>query len=105
MFGPVFSRVIVCTAFERSGWSSVEHALARNGSLARTGGVQRVPQVLRDVLQRPDVQTSRRVLDGAREIRLDRRQAAFAFPAAARPARRPNTQHSRSELPIIRLRP
>ena len=30
---------------------------------------------------------------------------AFALSAAALPARRPNTQHSRSELPIIRFRP
>ena len=29
----------------------------------------------------------------------------LAFSAAALPARRPNTQHSRRELPIMRLRP
>ena len=27
MFGPVFSRVIVCTAFERSGCSTVARAV------------------------------------------------------------------------------
>jgi hypothetical protein len=27
MFGPVFSRVIVCTAFERSGCSSVARSV------------------------------------------------------------------------------
>ena len=157
MFGPVFSRVIVCTAFERSGCSIVaragaglqrlvdprgvqrevladaarvdrdagvladevavgvgdvdvavdrlEHALAGNRRLAPTRSVERVAQILRDVLQRPDVEMRGRILDDAGQIGLDRAHAAFAFSAAARPARRPNTQHSRSELPIIRLRP
>src|SRR6266511_340343 len=63
---------------------------------------KRVAEVLRDVLQRPDVQVRRGVLDDAFEIRGDH---AFAFSAAALPARRPKTQHSRSEFPIMRLRP
>ena len=39
-----------------------------------------------------------------REIGCDRAHAS-ALSAAARPALRPKTQHSSSELPIIRFRP
>ena len=82
----------------------LEHALPGNRRL-RLGGVgERVAEVLRDVLQRPDVEVRRGVLDDLLEIGGDRHHAA-AFAAAAAPARRPKTQHSRSELPIIRLRP
>ena len=66
--------------------------------------VERVAQVLRDVLQRPDVEVRGGVLDGVLEIGGDRAHA-LAFSAAARPARRPKTTHSSSELPIMRLRP
>ena len=64
---------------------------------------ERVAQVLRDVLQRPDVEVRRGVLDGLPEI--DRDGAHAALSAAAWPARRPKTVHSSKELPIIRLRP
>ena len=66
---------------------------------------QGVAQILWDVLQRPHVQMGRHILDGVLEIGVDRGAHALAFSAAARPARRPNTTHSSSELPIIRLRP
>ena len=73
--------------------------------LAAGGVRERVAQVLRDVLQRPDVQVRSRVLDGALEIGVDRRAQLLLLSAAALPALRPKTQHSSSELPIIRLRP
>ena len=82
----------------------LEDALPRHRRLARRGGLQRVAQVLRDVLQRPDVEVRRGVLDGVLQIGGDDAHA-LAFSAAAFPARRPNTTHSSSELPIIRLRP
>ena len=79
----------------------VEHALAGRMRLA-TGGVgERVAEVLRDVLQRPHVEVGRRVLDHLLEVGGDH----AALSAAARPARRPKTQHSSRELPIIRFRP
>src|SRR5207244_8114356 len=56
-------------------------------------------------LQCPDVEVCRRVFDGSFEIGDRDRAHSFAFSAAALPARRPNTQHSRSEFPIMRLRP
>ena len=46
----------------------LEHALPGHGGLARRGGRERVAQVLRDVLQRPDVEVRRRVLDGVLQI-------------------------------------
>ena len=156
MFGPVFSRVIVCTAFERSGCSigralgarlqrrvdpnrvqrevladaarvdrdpgvladevasvvcdldvledRVQHALPGDRGLSPRGVRERVAQVLRDVLQRPDVEVRGRVFDRAVQVNVDRR-AHLALSAAAAPARRPKTQHSSSELPIIRFRP
>src|SRR5262249_8525920 len=82
----------------------LEHAPSRHRRLALARGGERVAEVLRDVLQRPDVEVRRRVLDRVLEGGRDRAHAA-AFPAAARPARLPNTTHSSSELPIIRLRP
>ena len=60
---------------------------------------------LRDVLQGPHVEVRGRILDGVLQVGGDVDAHALAFSAAARPARRPNTQHSRRELPIIRLRP
>ena len=83
----------------------LEHALAGDGGLARRRRRERVAEVLRDVLQRPDVEVRGRVLDDVLEIRRRDRRHALAFSAAARPARRPKTQHSSSEFPIIRLRP
>src|SRR6476659_2672355 len=79
----------------------LEHALACDGRLASPCGVERVAQVLRDVLQRPDVQMRCRVLDDSFQLGRDH----LALSAAARPALRPNTQHSRRLFPIIRLRP
>ena len=79
----------------------VEHALAGRVRLAAGRVGERVAEILRDVLQRPHVEVRRRVLDDLLEIGRD--HAALA--AAARPARRPKTQHSSSELPIIRFRP
>ena len=81
----------------------LEHALAGDGGLAVLGRGERVAQVLRNVLQRPDVEVRRGVLDGLPQI--DRDSAHAALSAAAAPARRPKTVHSSSELPIIRLRP
>ena len=66
---------------------------------------ERVTEVLRDVLQRPDVQVRRGILDGPFEVGRGDRAHALAFSEAARPARRPKTTHSSSELPIMRLRP
>src|SRR6266545_1714992 len=79
-----------------------EDAPAGHARLALGRVRERVAEVLRDVLQRPDVQMRGGVLDDAFEIGGDH---ALAFSAAARPARRPKTQHSSSEFPIMRLRP
>ena len=65
---------------------------------------QRVTEILRNVLQRPHVEVRRRILDRMLQVGRDNTHAA-AFSAAARPARRPKTVHSSSELPIIRFRP
>ena len=83
----------------------LEDALAGDRGLAVACRRERVAQVLRDVLQRPDVEVRRGVLDGVLEIGRRDGAHALAFSAAARPARRPKTQHSSSELPIMRLRP
>ena len=82
----------------------LQDALPGDRRLAAGGVRERVAEVLRDVLQRPDVEVRGGVLDGAIEIDVDC-CAHFALSAAALPARRPKTQHSSSELPIIRLRP
>ena len=84
----------------------LEDALAGDGRLAAARGGERVAQVLRDVLQRPDVEVRGGVLDGVLQIGggIDC-SFAPAFSAAVRPARRPKTTHSSSELPIMRLRP
>ena len=66
---------------------------------------ERVAEVLGDVLQRPDVEMCCRVLDDSVEVGGGRRAHRLAFSEAARPARRPKTTHSSSELPIMRLRP
>ena len=85
----------------------LEDALARDARLAVAGGGERVAQVLRDVLQRPDVEVRGGVLDRLLEVGgdVDAHGQAFAFVAAALPARRPKTTHSRRELPIMRFRP
>src|SRR5205823_12913787 len=82
----------------------VQDPLTGNRGFAPLRLDERVAQVLRDVLQRPDVEIRRGVLDGVLEIRRDRAHR-HAFSAAAAPARRPKTVHSSSELPIIRFRP
>ena len=82
----------------------LEDALARDGRLGARRLGERVAQVLRDVLERPDVQVRGGVLDDLLQIGGDGHQP-LAFSAAALPARRPKTQHSSRELPIIRLRP
>jgi hypothetical protein len=46
----------------------LEHALACDRRLARTRRVECVAQVLRDVLQRPDVEVRGGVLDGLLQI-------------------------------------
>src|ERR1022692_3688024 len=82
----------------------LEDALPGHGRLARRGGLQRVAEVLRDVLQRPDVEVRGGVLD--RVLKVCRYGThALAFVAAAAPARRPKTTHSSNELPIMRFRP
>ena len=93
------------SAIETFLWIMSRHAPPRDRGLLVTGRRERVAQVLRNVLQRPDVEVRGRILDGAVEVGVDGGRHALAFPAAARPARRPKTQHSRSELPIMRLRP
>ena len=45
------------------------------------------------------------ILHGLAEVGPRDRAHPFAFVAAFAPARRPNTTHSRSELPIMRFRP
>src|SRR5207245_2617388 len=76
----------------------VQDALPRNARLALGRGRERVTEVLRNVLERPDVEVRRSVLDDAFQIGRDH---ALALSAAALPARRPKTQHSSRELPII----
>ena len=83
----------------------LEDALARDARLALAGGGEGVAQVLRDVLQRPDVEVRGGVLDGLLQVGGDVDAHAFAFVAAALPARRPKTTHSRREFPIMRFRP
>ena len=83
----------------------LQNALSGNRRLARCGIRKRVAQVLRDVLQRPDVEVRRRVFDCGFEIGDGDRAHALAFSAAALPARRPKTQHSSRLFPIMRLRP
>ena len=83
----------------------LQHPLARDGRFLLCRGRERVAQVLRDVLQRPDVEVRRRVLDRRLEIGRRHRAHAAASTAAACPARRPKTQHSSRLLPIIRFRP
>ena len=82
----------------------VEDALSGDGGLATRGFLQGVAEILRDVLQRPDVEVRRCVLDGVLQVG-GYCAHALAFSAAARPARRPKTTHSSSELPIMRFRP
>ena len=82
----------------------LQDALAGDGRLAARGVGERVAQVLRDVLQRPDVEVRGGVRDGRVEVgRHDGH--ARALSVAAFPARRPKTAHSRSELPIMRFLP
>ena len=83
----------------------LEDADARDRRLAIPRRGEGVAQVLRDVLQRPDVEVRGGILDGLGEIGGRDRAHAFAFVAAFAPARRPKTTHSRSELPIMRFRP
>src|SRR5262249_51072176 len=108
-----------------------EHALAGHRRLPARRVRQCVAQVLRDVLQRPDVEVGGSVLDGAVEVRFDGRDDAFGvttspranldssaissvlgfvsqlllLSAAVFPVLRPKTQHSSSEFPIMRFRP
>src|SRR6185312_275159 len=83
----------------------VQHTLPRHGGFPARGRLERVAQVLRDVLQRPHVEMRGCVLHRVLEIGCDVDAHTLAFWAAALPARRPKTTHSSSELPIMRLRP
>ncbi len=83
----------------------LEHADPGDRRLAVARRGERVAEVLGNVLQRPDVEMRRSVLDGLGQIGGRDRRHAPAFRAAARPARRPKTAHSSSELPIILFRP
>ena len=83
----------------------LEHALPGDRGLAVERRRERIAQVLRDVLQRPHVEMRRGVLDGVLEICSGDSAHTLAFSAAALPARRPKTQHSRREFPIMRFRP
>ena len=76
-----------------------DRARARAGRARRSRalgrGRERVAQVLRDVLQRPDVEVRGRVLDGAVEVGVDRRRHARALlrgGPARRGARRRSTR-------------
>ena len=82
----------------------LQDALAGHRGLASRSIGERVAQVLRDVLQCPDVEMRRGVCDGSVEIGCERRHERDLI-AAALPARRPNTAHSSSELPIMRFLP
>ena len=66
-------------------------------SRARAAAGERVAEVLRDVLQRPDVEVRGGVLDRALEISVEQLRHV--------PALLPNTMHSSRLLPIIRFRP
>ena len=46
----------------------LQHALARNRGLAVLRRLERVAEILRDVLQRPDVEVRGRVLDGLAQV-------------------------------------
>ena len=82
----------------------LQDALAGDGGLATGRFRERVAEVLRDVLQRPDVEMRRGVGDGSVEVgRHDGH--ARDLSVAALPARRPKTTHSSSELPIMRFLP
>jgi hypothetical protein len=66
----------------------LEDPPARHRRLPLAGGRERVAQVLRNVLERPDVEVRSGILDRALQICLgDAHAVAFSF--AARPARRP----------------
>ena len=64
-----------------------------------------IPQDLRDALA--DAANRETSVPGQRVLQIGGGDSAhtLAFSAAALPARRPKTQHSRRELPIMRLRP
>ena len=82
----------------------LEHPPAGDRRLGACRLRERVAQILRDVLERPDVEVGGSVLDDLLEVGGNRHQP-LALSAAAFPARRPKTQHSSRLLPIIRLRP
>ena len=82
----------------------LQDALAGHRGLAARRIRERVAEVLRDVLQRPDVEMRSGVRD--RRVEIGRHDAHVrALSAAACPARRPKTAHSSSELPIMRFLP
>ena len=82
----------------------LQDALPGHRGLATRGIGERVAQILRDVLERPDVEVRGGALDGGVEIG-DQRRHDRDLSAAAFPARRPKTVHSRRELPIMRFLP
>ena len=82
--------------------ATLEHPLAGDGGLATASLVECVAQVLRDVLQRPDIEVRRGVLHCSLQVCGDVDAHAAA---AALPARRPKTTHSSRLFPIMRLRP
>ena len=69
------------------------HPAPRLRGLQLTGVRQRVAEILRDVLERPDVEVRRGVLDNLPEVDCGGRRHPFAFSAAAVPALRPKTVH------------
>ena len=84
----------------------LEHALARDRGLALARGGERVAQVLRDVLQRPDVEVRGGVLDRVLQVGGRCRCSCARFLArrpCPRGGRRRRTRAG--ELPIMRLRP
>ena len=61
----------------------LEYALARDRGLAVAGGGERVAQILRDVLQRPDVEVRGDVLDRALEVGGDVEPAQRGLPGCS----------------------
>ena len=85
--------------------AEAEYGLTSLMLMERAG--QSVAEILRDVLQSPDVKVRSGVLDCMLQLgsRVDAHAHALAFSAAALPALRPKTTHSSNELPIMRFRP
>ena len=92
--GVLADEVLLAVGESTLRWIVSSTRLPGTRGLAVARGGERVAQVLRDVLQRPDVEVRRGVLDGALEVGGDVDAHAARLLAAALPARRPKTTHS-----------